>query len=231
MIADRRGRNFYEAAIEGPSRLLPCGPVLTSMCISPSCERLSLNATDRKDFYHQMGVTEQRARRNILVPSLPAFELAKTSAFAALCSASAGPQHRKSARDHLGLVEPDALHHAKQGSPALDSYLFAGFGAVMQGDALGVEFACSAHANLLASGGLLDRSSRILGAHPFPVSGEEGLLEGLVIDDYYTTPSLVSKPPRSTRTPGFVRRLQVPVSGKGGLQEGGAPWVGGKRRR
>ena len=143
MIADRR---------QVPS----VWPVLTSLCISPSCERLSLNATVRKDFYH---VTEQRARRNILVPSLPAFELAKTSAFA-------GPQHRESEGDHLGLAEPDPLPRAKQSSPALDSYLFAGFGAVTQGDALGVEFAWSAHANLLASGGLLDRSSRILGAHP-----------------------------------------------------------------
>ena len=55
----------------------------------------------------------------------------------------------------------------------------------MQGDGLGVEFACSSHANLLSSGGLLQPVSRILGSQPFPLGGEEGLLEGLVIDDYY----------------------------------------------
>ena len=69
MIADRRGRNHYEAAIAAPSKFLPCGPVLTSLYVDPAAERLSLNLTDRKDFYRQMGVTEERARRNILVPS------------------------------------------------------------------------------------------------------------------------------------------------------------------
>ena len=184
MIADRRGRNYYEAAIAGPSKHLPCGPVLTSLCINPLLERLSLNLTDRKDFYHQMGVSEQRARRNILVPSLPAFELAKTSAFASFCQSSTASNAREVAGDSLGVVrtEPPVGPKPKAGVP---EYLFAGFGAVMQGDALGVEFACSAHANLLLKGGLLSSSSRILGSHPFPLGGQDRLFEGLVIDDYY----------------------------------------------
>ena len=57
-------------------------------------------------------------------------------------------------------------------------YLFAGFGAVMQGDALGVEFACSAHANLLAGGGLLQGSSQILGSHPLPLEVKISSLRG-----------------------------------------------------
>ena len=175
MIADRRGRNYYEAAIAGPSKHLPCGPVLTSLYINPLLERLSLNLTDRKDFYHQMGVSEQRARRNILVPSLPAFELAKTSAFASFCQSSTASNAREVAGDSLGVVrtEPPVGPKPKAGVP---EYLFAGFGAVMQGDALGVEFACSAHANLLLKGGLLSSSSRILGSHPFPLGVRIGVL-------------------------------------------------------
>ena len=34
MIADRRGRNYYEASIAGPSKYLPCGPALTSLYLS-----------------------------------------------------------------------------------------------------------------------------------------------------------------------------------------------------
>ena len=40
----------------------------------------------------------------------------------------------------------------------------------------GVEFACSAHANLLASHGLLSAESRLLGSSPAPLGGAEGLL-------------------------------------------------------
>ena len=189
MIADRRGRNYYEAAIAGPSKHLPCGPVLTSLYVNPAYSRLSLNLTDRKDFYHQMGVTMQRARRNILVPALPAFELAKTAAFAALTSPPDRGTRREQVGDHLG-ASLAASSGATRSKAVLPEYLFAGFGAVMQGDSLGVEFACSAHANLLSSGGLLQDDSRILGSLPFLLGGEDGLCEGLVIDDYYAISSV-----------------------------------------
>ena len=90
MIADGRGR--YEAAIAG----------LTSLCVNPACSRLSLNLTDRKDFYRQMGVSLQRARRNILVPAFPAFELAKTAAFEALSVSPFKAHPRELAGNHLG---------------------------------------------------------------------------------------------------------------------------------
>ena len=106
MIADRRGRNYYGAAIAGPSKFLPCGPVLTSLSVDPLRERLSLNLTDRKDFYHQMGVSRQRARRNILVPLLAAFDLAKTAAFSDLCAQLSGKKHREMQGDHLGSPAP-----------------------------------------------------------------------------------------------------------------------------
>ena len=67
---------------------------------------------------------------------------------------------------------------------AKDDLLFLGFGAILQGDALGVELATSAHASLLVDGDLLAERTRILGSRLFPLGGSEQL-DGLVIDDYY----------------------------------------------
>ena len=69
------------------------------------------------------------------------------------------------------------------------SELFACFGAVLQGDALGVEFATSAHENFLLAHGLLDSGSRIKGGAPFPVGGDGNLFQGLIIDDFFAISS------------------------------------------
>ena len=159
-IADRRGRNWTEGRIPGPSRQIPTGPSLTCLHVTPQSETLSICATDRRDFYHQLKVPFARARRSLLVPPLEADRLRDTKAFQKLLDR-----------------EPE---------PPAGSRLFAAFGAILQGDALGVEFASSAHANLLIEAGLLDPSSRVLGAAPFPVGGSSGqLTQGLIIDDFF----------------------------------------------
>ncbi|CAE7291740.1 unnamed protein product, partial [Symbiodinium sp. CCMP2456] len=158
-IADRRGRNWCEGRIRGPSCMLPSGSSLVCWHIRPHLETASINATDRKDFYHQLAVPRQRALRSVLLPPLPVSKLRDTRAFRAFL---------------------------EEGGPSSATRLFPCFGAVLQGDALGVEFACSSHAALLEQHGLLQSDSRIFGLRPFPPgAGQHKLIEGLVIDDYF----------------------------------------------
>ena len=64
-IGDRRLMNGGERSIQGPSRYLPGGYLMTSLHVAPGC-RLVGAVTDRKDFYHQAKVTRQRAESNCL---------------------------------------------------------------------------------------------------------------------------------------------------------------------
>ena len=105
----------------------------------------------------------------MLVPALETSKLRDTRAFAALTAR----------------LEPPAR-------------LYAGFGAIMQGDALGVEIATSARGQLLFEGGLLQKQERIQGPEPFPLgSATAGLVQGLVIDDLFA----ISKKPLGSRAP------------------------------
>ena len=181
-IADRRGRNHVEGTIPGPSRFLPTGVSLTNLFLDPHRQRFSVNATDRKDFYHQLACPSRRSRCNLLTPPLPAAWLKETAAYRAFCAGE-------------GLCE-------SRGPPKDDDELFLGFGAILQGDALGVEFATSAHSSLLFEGGLLTEQTRILGSRLFPPGGREDLVEGLVIDDFYaiSCPELsATGPPEATK--------------------------------
>ena len=78
--------------------------------------------------------------RNLLVPPVATSKLRDTQAFRDLVDGGA-PAER------------------------LPEHFYLGFKAVLQGDALGVEFACSAHSNLLMQHGLLSQDSRLLGLH------------------------------------------------------------------
>lgn len=70
MIGDRRVRNWQEGRLPGVSRFLPAASMLAVLEIDPSSQRLSLRASDRKDFYHQLSVSPQRAATNGLWPLL-----------------------------------------------------------------------------------------------------------------------------------------------------------------
>ena len=177
-IGDRRGRNRCEGVLAGPSGSLPSGPLLNGLFVDVRDHRLSIAVTDRRDFYHQLAVPPRRALRNVLVPSIEASQLRKLKAFS-----------------EIALLE-DSPSGTCLGGP-LPAKLYPAFGAVLQGDALGVEFATSAHSNLLRSFGLLSEEVRLQSNAPFPLGGQEDCLQALVIDDFFA----VSAPRASASGP------------------------------
>ena len=60
-IGDRRIPNSREYAAGGPSRHLPNGPVLLGFMVRRGQKVLG-SLTDRRDFYHQAAVSEERSR-------------------------------------------------------------------------------------------------------------------------------------------------------------------------
>ena len=177
-IGDRRGRNRCEGVLAGPSGSLPSGPLLSGLSVDVRTHRLSIAVTDRRDFYHQLAVPPRRALRNVLVPSIEAAQLQKLKAFS-----------------DFALLE-DSPTGISLGGPR-PAKLYPAFGAVLQGDALGVEFATSAHSNLLRSFGLLGEEVRLQSNSPFPLGGPEDCLQALVIDDFFA----VSAPRASSSGP------------------------------
>ena len=134
--------------------------------------------TDRKDFYHQVAVNSKRARSNMVPFCCSADEFRDLKAFGDYLDGldSALPQDRWNAGDHFG--------EGKQRPILVSSgeMLYPTFGALFQGDHLGVEFALQGHQNMLISEGFLLPHRRVQGAHAFPLSS---VVEGLIIDDYF----------------------------------------------
>ena len=67
-IGDRRGQSFREGRLAGPSKSLPAMTSLLQICVARYDEVLCGSATDRKDFYHQFFVTDEKASLNCLFP-------------------------------------------------------------------------------------------------------------------------------------------------------------------
>ena len=180
-IGDRRGRNHYEKALQGPSKNLPAGVDLMDFDFDPSSEWVSLSVTDRKDFYHQFAVTFERAVSNTLGPGLPIDDLKETFAYHSFLARRASKGDRLVSGDHL-------QKHSRFPAPGkkVPSVLYVSFDSILQGDHGGVEFACDAHHGLLRSAGLLDSESCVVANRPFQ---GRGLLQGLVIDDYFALSS------------------------------------------
>lgn len=80
-IGDRRGANQLEAYLPGPSRHLPCGYHLGVLEVDPKTETVITCISDRRDFYHQLAVSHQRACSNKLWPPIPLDYLVGTKAF------------------------------------------------------------------------------------------------------------------------------------------------------
>ena len=72
MIIDRRGQNWAESRLSGPSMLEVCPKRQTVLCA----------AADRKDFYHQIHAPLPKALCNALGPALASMK--HTQAFAAV---------------------------------------------------------------------------------------------------------------------------------------------------
>ena len=177
-IGDRRALNLCEGRIPGPSRDLPTAASVLQVAVSRFDEALVGSITDRRDFYHQFWATRERATLNALHPVLKASQLEGLGAYLTFCEDFPAKQKKRSraeAGDYLGgrprplLVGPDAP-------------VVACFGALFQGDHLGVEFACDAHGNFLEQHGLLKRPFRLRSSSCI-VSDEE--VQGLVIDDFF----------------------------------------------
>ena len=183
-IGDRRIPNARERAIDGPSAFLPPGFSLTNIRIQPFADRLFASVTDRRDFYHQAAVTDERAASNMLPFSFTEEQLQDCKALALAQQSESQLKGLRRGRelvgDGFGVLTSRSVEAGKW---------FPAFGSLFQGDHLGVEFALNAHETLLKQGGLLLDEHRLFGRRPFPLSGK---LEGLIIDDYFA----IGKEPR-----------------------------------
>ena len=179
MIGDRRLMNMGERSLSGPSKYLPGGYMMTSIHCPRGCTIYGI-VTDRKDFYHQARVTRSRAESNALPFSYDAGLFEGDEALSRLrdhLNAGYGP--REVVGDRYG---KPGLGKKRKGLLVDGTQLYPSFKSLYQGDHLGVEFALSSHSAMLSCWGLLKRSNRICGHHPFPIGPD---YEGLVIDDYF----------------------------------------------
>ena len=137
--------------------------------------------TDRKDFYHQASVTRARAASNCLPFSYPAYMFKEDKAYEDLKAHLAG---LCGPREKVGDDYKNLKGAKKRRSLLLndEDLLYPNFASLFQGDHLGVEYALSSHASLLADGGLLKPERQIRSRHAYPAGP---VYEGLVIDDYF----------------------------------------------
>ena len=183
LIGDRRARNQIEGAIPGASKALPPATLLAQLEVDPRLHTLSISISDRKDFYHQFHVSDQRALSNICFPALMVKDLEGTSALAKVSEAARGPKR------YDRLLHGDRLGHEKASKHegvhvALEEgKCFACFGSLPQGDHLGVEFAVDSHRSLLQTHGLLSWDAEMRADRIY--RGVDRAC-GLVIDDFYS---------------------------------------------
>lgn len=180
-IGDRRKANSLERSISGPSANLPPGTSLLSLFCLRGSQSLRGSITDRRDFYHQAGISPEKSRWNG-VPFV--FEQEELAGLSALEEFHEGwTQERSNDRlvvgDRLGMV-------SQKKEKRYEGPLRPSFAALYQGDHLGVEYALQAHETLLRREGLLVPENRLQGHSNYPVSG---VWEGLIIDDYFCVSS------------------------------------------
>lgn len=136
MIGDRRACNYVEGRLTLVSPGLPAAHCLFDLEVSLPGNRLSICCADRKDFYHQFRVSEQRAVSNACYPLI---DIKKTSAFQAWCLRNL--KRKKYDRllhgDRLGEIQIEA----KKNQEGLPPSVQICFNSIPQGDHLGVEFA------------------------------------------------------------------------------------------
>ncbi len=190
-IGARRGRNATEQRLLGPSSLLPAGSDLLDLKVDCSKEKMVMTITDRKDFYHQMAVSQGRALSNSVGPAVAAELVKETKAYAEFLERK---QRRRRLREVVGDDLPGSM--ADFGRLAGEKVHVA-FNSVFQGDHAGVEFATNAHANLLREFGCLEETSNMVACRPL-FSNE--VAQGLVIDDYFSVSiEEASTDPRDSR--------------------------------
>eukprot|EP00435_Cladocopium_sp_Y103_P015061 s334_g3.t1 len=175
-IGDRRIPNSRERSLDGPSAFLPPGFLLCNWRLEKYKEQVYASITDRRDYYHQALVSDERAQSNMLPFGFTSEELEGTSGLLdAVKDEKARPKRR------LREVVGDGFGVSAVISDTADVW-YPAFASLFQGDHLGVEFALQAHETLLVSHGLLLPEQRLWGHWIFP-SGRR--IEGLIIDDYF----------------------------------------------
>ena len=106
-IGDRRPANRSEYHLAGPSKWLPQGHLVAAYSLERYREKLCGYASDRKDFYHQICASTQRADSNRLPFSYPLRCFAGTHALLALCSSGkAGPGQPRPLHSQVSRVLP-----------------------------------------------------------------------------------------------------------------------------
>ena len=177
-IGDRRGKNSLECRVIGPSKELPSGVDIQDLVVERG-SRLYISCTDRRDFYHQISVSESRARSNTLGPGVPKEMVEDTKAFAAFVLTQS---RKRKARLQVGDDLDQFNLSVKDEVVPEEGKVWIGFRSILQGDHAGVEICTEAHTSLLQQFGLLDRESRLVASRPLVSST---CLDGLVIDDYF----------------------------------------------
>eukprot|EP00438_Fugacium_kawagutii_P024536 Skav223316 [mRNA] locus=scaffold200:41903:46588:+ [translate_table: standard] len=179
-IGDRRGANFCEGRInDGPSHDLPCSTSILQIEVQRHDQVLVGAVADRRDFYHQFGVSYERASTNTMFPSFPLSSMRDTKAYSHYMEQfgkKKGARDREAHGDFLGVPKPLLIPCDD------DAQVFPAFAALFQGDHLGVEFACGSHSRLLEEGGVHNAFNKLCASqtilHASPITG-------LVIDDFF----------------------------------------------
>lgn len=180
-IGDRRIPNSREYRLDGPSKRLPSGSLLCGISVPRFTHQLLGSITDRRDYYHQAQVSEERAASNMLPFSYPAGTFEDFGAFKEW---QAREEKKKKKDRHVqgdGFEAADGLPNHCRGA-VRPGYLFPCFRSLFQGDHLGVEYALRSHEVLLQDSNLLHPSRRLLGHHLVPAGPH---WEALIIDDYF----------------------------------------------
>ncbi|CAK9067955.1 Methyltransferase-like protein 5, partial [Durusdinium trenchii] len=213
-IGDRRGRNYQEAKVYGPSRHLPAGPDLTDLHLDGRKEALFIYCTDRSDFYHQFAVTDAKAAANAVGPPVTAADVADLHAYSEMLSREANEKKVKRTRE----VEGDQLHLLREPSdkkrqrPVKPIAFKFDFIEIYAGSAR-VSSAASSMGLVvgppvdIAYSGELDLSLvRVIGWLSYMVTS--GLLGSLMVEPVCTTFSIIRRPRlRSSSVPlGFDPR-------------------------
>ena len=179
MIGDRRARNYVEGRLVSTSRCLPSAQCLLDLEISPRHQRLSICASDRRDFYHQMKVSEQRAASNAVFPLVPLTAVEGTAAFKSWVLRNRRGQRYDRTKHGDFLLATENYKKKERNIPQLFQICF---NSVPQGDHLGVEFATEAHRAFLLQKGLFPGHCELQAGRCFRGSD---VASGLVIDDFY----------------------------------------------
>ena len=192
-IGDRRGANSQEGRLQGASSTLPTGVCLLSLCPTRYVQQLRGSVCDRRDYYHQFHISDQKASLNALFPPLRLSELLHLRAAEKFEETFKKKKARGQRREAAG----DFLHLPGGPRPILfeeDPQVVACFGAILQGDHLGVEVATCSHAGLLMEDGFLQRWTRLESHVPIAY---DSYVDGLVIDDVFMISKEEVKPAAS----------------------------------